>query len=293
MIWMELAAKAKAMLPSRPSYGTKQKSMADAASSLGLTRQSLRNIIAAHDFILGLQQSDEAAYQALSETPYSAVEIYSRWAAYDRKAALAHAIWARKRGASVKSVIADEKAARSRARAAGASAGHSLEKLTNPSGALFRLRRDVSSLLANAGAADLSSNWASRDSAEPLAHAMMVRHVLTPLTGEEWDKARRAGDMLLPGIGLLELGERSLAESYRKDAKDFLAKAIAATTIYALVLVVAPNENALMELIAALPHPYGQRHSHDSRAQLIAVRSCLGSVMFTSWTTIERDLASS
>jgi hypothetical protein len=290
---MELAAKAKAMLPPQPSYGRKQKSMAEAASSLGLTRQSLRNIIAAHDFLLGIQQSDDAAYKALSETPYSAVEIYSRWAAYDRKAALAHAIWARKRGASVKSVIADEKAARRRARATGTSAGNNLDKLTNPAGALFRLRHDVSGLLANAGAADLASNWASRDSAEPFAHAMMVRNVLTPLTGEDWDKARRAGDMLMPGIGLLELGERSLAESYRKDAKDFLAKAIAAATMYALILVVAPDENALMELIAALPQPFGQPHSLDSKARLIAVRSCLGSVMFTSWPTIERDLASS
>lgn len=290
MNWIEVAAKARSMLPERPAYGEKQSAMADAAKRLGMTRQSLRNILAAHDFLRTIEKTDPSAFEALRDTPYSAVEIYSRWSTYDRDTALRHAVWAKQKGASVKSIIADEKAARARANTTPTASP--LLRLISQNGALARLAAPGRELFSQLGLDAEGAQWTIRTPSDAFSAAMGVRTALTFLSTSDWDRAagQEVTDSILPGIGLIELQKRTLAETYRKVSKDVLARAVAASTRYAMVMVVAPDSSALEQILPMLPRQYDRRVTNGP-APMLRAAPCIGAVAFSSWETIDADIS--
>ena len=86
--WTSTADKARLLLPREVEHGRRQSLMAEIASGLGLTRQTLRKILSADAFVQRIRSLDREDAEVLSRLSYSAVEIYDRWHAYDPVAAI-------------------------------------------------------------------------------------------------------------------------------------------------------------------------------------------------------------
>lgn len=290
MHWIEAAKKAKDLLPADLGYGEKQKALAAVAEKVGLARQSLRNVLAAYDFLESMK-ADREAYRNLASLPNTSVEIYARWFRYDPEAALEHAARAVLDGLPVKAIIAAEKSAKS-AKAppelplAGALVtyyredGHRVVAFKEP------IMRHLKALAVEMGPA---SAWSWDRVADPLSLALGIREAMTfyPEHPQDWRPSPRGKWRHV--VGVLEVGERALREGYRKLSKDVMARAIAGTVVYPVVLVVAPNEEALTEMTGALPRPFNKQGG-ATRPTFFTPAPCIGGILFTSAERARQDL---
>lgn len=294
--WTKIAATARKLIPSSIDHGRRQAVMTEIASGFGLTRQSLRNILAAEAFMQRIRSSGTDTVEYLSRLPYTAVEIYARWHEYDPEASLNHARRAAFDGLSVKMTIAAEKMAREHHRQSPPSLGRQLERWAFDRGrSLDNIRGDVLFHLSDLGGLSELKGWSVAPTRDEYSKSLGVSEVIAqdgywPSGELEGNDPGAPFDILPPrGIGIVPLGERSVAEGYRKQSRAVMAKAIAGSLRFGLVIVVAPSCTALRELTAVLPPPLG----HDAtgaRPPLITLRRGLGALLFTQLETLGKDL---
>lgn len=290
MHWIEAAKKAKDLLPADLGYGEKQKTLAAVAEKVGLARQSLRNVLAAYDFLESVK-ADREAYRNLASLPNTSVEVYARWFKYDPEAALEHAGRAVVDGLPVKTIIAAEKSARS-AKAppeiplVGALVTY--YRAHDHRGVVFPepIMRHLDALAVEMGPA---SAWSWDRVTDPFSLALGIREAMTfyPEHGPDWRHSK--GAKWRHVVGVLEVGERALREGYRKLSKDLMARAIAGTVVYPVVLVIAPNEDALTEITGALPPPFSKQGG-ATRPSFFVPAPCIGGILFTSADRAWQDL---
>ncbi len=290
MHWIEAAKRALDMSSEKLVHGAKQTEMARVASRLGYTRQSLQSVIAAYRFLESMAAYPEVQ-RALSSLPYSSVEVYCRWARHDLLAANAHAIKAASHGLSVKAVIRAERKARP---SMPATPGSLARFLTLEGGRRGGFRDVVFSAAIEAHLTRLgvakgpASNWGFSQVSDPYSLALGIREVITfyPAEARTSSPDRR----WTHHVALVEVGERALAEGYRKQARGLMARGVAATTRYPIVLVVAPDYASLRGIAGMLPKPFDEVVGSRGPAPFVTQADCIGGVMFTSTDTLWDDL---
>ncbi len=293
MRWTDLAKRATALMPVEARHGGKQLAMAAAADQLGLTRQSLRNIVAAYRFLDSIDDEHKDVRVALSALNYTAVEIYSRWANYDRRAAYAHARQAAEQGLSVRSVIAAEKAARQMVAEPSVSLSRRLLAVRfehsgfHPTHFRDDIERQIERCQRVApGKSTVTWDWELTKN--ELSNALGIYEVIT-----RFPPPGSLHDPFLSEVAVLEIGERAVDEGYQRQARDLLARAMAATTLYPIVICAAEKLDSLQKIAERLPAPLGvvgSALSTGGYAPLIVRTPNIGGIIFTCVEHAHRDL---
>lgn len=253
--WISAGKRASSLLSSDMQHGERQKRTSEVAELLGIQRQTLRNLLAAYNFLIVVQNVDEVAYTALSRLPSAAVEVYSRWFARDHASALNHAKSAAHLGLSVREIMAAEKSAR----------GPSYQQLSGARSFLNERRNLGQTYLTERN--DIAEHWDAigievpkvRDlrvaqCEDPIGRAFGVGELLTASNVTGLSKVKIGPNVPWPHlVGIVEVGKRALAEGYRKEAKSSLTRAAAASLLYPLVLVLLPDADSMIAFNDGLP----------------------------------------
>ena len=314
--WISIAKHASALLSSPAAYGDRLKQRESVATELGVSRQTLRNYMAAYDFGLAIEKADANAAAQLWAMPATAVEIYARWAARDRDAALLH-LKSVGHSLSVAEIIKAEQEQRDRQSEPRQSLKETIATVLDGWQPPTRqVRREIAAVLERRQLPELvpsSLRW--RVPERDFDRAMGVREV-GQLHREDLDRntlaqerlrnylAVRGGGDILDLIATIQVGRSENADFYRGEAKPQLARAIAVGEIYPLVILLLPDTPALLEFESQLPAlPYeamaagplaslsgANRSQAGATEQPLRVTGSGAVIIVTSWMDVEAAL---
>lgn len=264
--WLDSARKAKLMLPASIPHGQKLAVMDKVARSLSLSRGTLDNYLAALAVIESFRANDPELAQLLEQHSMLAVASLGRWAGFDEKGM--RDFLNERPAASTRQVIQAERLARQRT----STSETPFERLQSkmPTG-VMKKEHAVAPLLspllrlAIEKAGMLSVGWDEiewRGRSEPYATAFGVSQVGVMALGLEISRLdeikgiqheRVNGDFQI--VGLIEAPIYSLEELYRREAKSLWAKAVAATSLYPVAVILFDSPSARSAVLGNLLSP--------------------------------------
>jgi hypothetical protein len=274
MRWMEIAEQGQRVLSAEVPHGTTLSRRSAVAQELGVTGQTLSNYIDALKFVQELEATAPKASAAMSRLNPTSIAVYARWVRRDRRTALAHAIRAADEGLSTAKIIAAERAARQALARPATLVENALDedrardmKVVHPKGPL------ATGLLRTLGSMPRFDALVLDVPSDDLAVAMGVTNVLRwdgPFDDpgrmssrfqperEPWFAQRRsAGPYEV--IGLVPVERGRAGDGHRRNARTVFAKAVVATSLFPVVVVMLEDEEALAEFKAMLPTIEGGR----------------------------------
>jgi len=253
--WFRIASKAADLLEAGEGAGwsSAMARQTAIAKSLGTSRQSLSNSLQALRFVRVVRLADEYAAEKLMDMSATNVLTLSRWWRHDPERTLQEIFSPTTTNSRALALL--EQA--SRANMEGAASTSARSRATGPGQNWIlpdRLQRILMTQLhRNFEAADLNL----RPFRTPFGRACGVSSALF------WDDRlfeptpdflrKRNSGAPYPVTGFVELPARLEAEALKRSVRAAFPKAIMATSIFPVVVLLAPEANRLAEMKAALP----------------------------------------
>ncbi|WP_416357027.1 hypothetical protein ACLNGM_02390 [Aureimonas phyllosphaerae] len=279
--WVQLAHAAKELLASGVPRGSGLRRETEVATTLGTTRATVRNALAAVTVVDHILRQDAKRGSLLMTLPIDIVRAYDRWQRRDPTSANEALELAALHKLSVRGFVAAEHESRNTVAVAPRAEDvlASLEQAggfqfeTTPAEALEQgMRRlgvppfplDLLSIVRKLDRYDAMCGLTARAviDAQKVANWRRYRSLIGRPFVDDADlnallvrveNVEAKDDAGSPVLGIMEIADHPVIEQHRRQAKTRYLKAAAASAIYPGVVILMPSQAARDEMLAAIP----------------------------------------